>query len=50
MPELPADVTSLSVLAGNYWTSNPVGGERFEMLLPPPNDIDVNDSGARLSF
>ena len=50
MPELPADMTSLSVSEWNYWNSNPVGGVRFEMKLLPPMAIGVADLVAEVVF
>ena len=45
-PELPAKMMSLSELAGNYWTSKPVGRKRFEMLLLPLRAIGVINAWA----
>ena len=49
-PELVVDVTALSALVVNYWTSNPVGGVRFEMRLPYPKAVGVAVSGAAYAF
>ena len=43
-------MTSLSELAVNYWNSNPVGGVRFEIRLPPRRAVDVDDSGVAVRF
>ena len=41
---------SLPMSEGNYWTSNPVGGVMFEILLPPPGDVGVADLVAVVAF
>ena len=47
---LSANLRSLSSLAVNYWTSNPVVGVRFEMLLPPPRVVSVAGSWVEFAF
>ena len=49
-PELAADLISLSTSVGNYWTSNPDGGMRFEIRLPPPRAVGVAGSRAAVLF
>ena len=49
-PELAVDRMSLPMSEGNYWTSNPVGGVMFEILLPPPGDVGVADLVAVVAF
>ena len=44
--ELSAEGTSLSAPEVNYWTSNPIGGVRYEIQLTPMRAIGVAESGS----
>ena len=49
-PELAIDVMSLSAMAVSSWTSNPVGGVRFEILFMSTRDFGVAGLGAVFTF